>query len=388
MTERLYYADAYLRQWNAVIVERRGLQIALDRSAFYPEGGGQPADHGTINGVRVVDVQSDDAGMVWHTLDGEITTAHVACALDWTRRFDHMQQHHGQHLLSAAFDQLYAMRTVAFHLSASSVTIDLDTPTITPEQLAAVEDLTNQMIWADLPIMARFVEPAELATIKLRKPPSVTGAIRVVSAGDFDHSACGGTHPRSTGSVGSLIIRRTERRGATTRVEFLCGGRALQLARWNNALINRVASNFSGSPEQLETSIERLRTNEATTRKALQTANEQLLDYEAQALVRDSNVHHELRIVRMVWENREANDVRTLAQLVAKHGGLALFGLRGTKPQLMFAGETSVDCGALLRETVAQFGGKGGGSRTQAQGGIANNEDLEQALDFARGKLD
>src|SRR5262249_37833589 len=152
----------------------------------------------------------------------------------------HMQQHHGQHLLSAAFVRLYGLRTVSFHLGAAAATIDLDTTSLTTEQAAAVEDLTNQVIWEDRPVLARFVSADELATLPLRKPPSVDGPIRVVSVPDFDHSACGGTHPRATGGVGLLHIRRWERRADLLRVEFVCGGRAQRDLRWKNAALGRL----------------------------------------------------------------------------------------------------------------------------------------------------
>ncbi|HYF65977.1 MAG TPA: alanyl-tRNA editing protein, partial [Herpetosiphonaceae bacterium] len=288
MSERLYWQDAYLRGWTARVVasraDERGGAVQLDRTAFYPEGGGQPADRGAINGVAVLDVQLDEDDGIWHILAGPLEAGAAECALDWPRRFDHMQQHHGQHLLSAAFEATSGARTVAFHLGADSVTIDLDAA-VDAEQLAAAEDLANEVVWADEPVLARFVSPEELAGIRLRKPPSVTGAIRVVSAGDFDHSACGGTHPRSTGGVGLIHIRRTERRGAGTRVEFVCGGRALRDLRWKNAALGRIAASFSGSPEQAEEAIGRLREAEAAARKALQEAQAQLLTLEARELV-------------------------------------------------------------------------------------------------------
>ena len=215
-TERLYFSDAYLTRFSARVIARaeRGGRpaVALDQSAFYPEGGGQPADAGTLGGVAVLDVQADD-GLVWHTLAAPLDADVVQGQVDWARRFDHMQQHHGQHLLSAAFEQLFGLKTVSFHLGAAAATIDLAATALAAEQAAAAEDLTNQVIWEDRPVLARFVTPEELARLPLRKPPQVRGAVRVVSVPDFDHSACGGTHPRATGGVGLAHLRRWERRG-------------------------------------------------------------------------------------------------------------------------------------------------------------------------------
>ncbi|MBA3470528.1 MAG: hypothetical protein H0T53_12890 [Herpetosiphonaceae bacterium] len=390
MTERLYWQDAYLREWTALVVARRDgarPQVALDRSAFYPEGGGQPADHGSIAGVAVLDVQAEDA-VVWHTLAAPLEDDQVACGLDWPRRFDHMQQHHGQHLLSAAFEHLYNLRTVSFHLGVAGVTIDLAASAIDPAQLVAVEDLANEVIWADYPVLARFVEPAELATLRLRKPPSVSGAIRVVSAGDFDHSACGGTHPRSTGGVGLIHIRRIERRGEMVRVEFVCGGRAVRELRWKNATLGRLASSFSGSQEQVEEAVGRLREAEESARRRLGEAATLLIAAEARELVAGATTVGELPVVCRSWVERPFEEVRTLAAAVAATGALALLGVRGAKTQLIFAGGGGqVDCGQLLRTSIAPFGGKGGGNATQAQGGLPAADQLEAALEQACQQL-
>ncbi|HEY3229507.1 MAG TPA: alanyl-tRNA editing protein, partial [Roseiflexaceae bacterium] len=205
ITERLYFVDAYLTRFSARVVgraERGGHPtVALDQSAFYPEGGGQPPDAGVLNGVPVRDVQVED-GVVWHMLEHSLEGDAVEGAIDWPRRFDHMQQHHGQHLLSAAFERLYGLHTISFHLGVASSTIDLAGAALTAEQATAAEELANQVIWEDRPVLARFVTAEELAALPLRKPPAVEGAIRVVSVPDFDHSACGGTHPRATGGVG------------------------------------------------------------------------------------------------------------------------------------------------------------------------------------------
>ena len=236
ITERLYFADPYLTSFSARVVaraERDGRPaVALDQSAFYPEGGGQPPDAGTLDDVPVLDVQADD-GLVWHTLARPLDAEIVQGRVDWARRFDHMQQHHGQHLLSAAFEHLHGLRTISFHLGAASATIDLAGGALAAEQAFAAEELANQVIWEDRPVLARFVSAEELARLPLRKPPAVDGPVRVVSVPDFDHSACGGTHPRATGGVGLLHIRRWDRRGDAVRVEFLCGGRAVrdELAR-------------------------------------------------------------------------------------------------------------------------------------------------------------
>jgi alanyl-tRNA synthetase len=381
-TERLYFADPYIATFRAKVVATDASRVALDRSAFYPEGGGQPADLGFLSQVKVVDVQSDGE-VVWHSLDKPLAVGDVEGRIDWARRLDHMQQHHGQHLLSAAFERLFKFRTVSFHLGAQYATIDLSTPSVAESQAVAAEDLTNQVIWEDRPVSARFVTPEELATLPLRKPPVVDGAIRVVSVPDFDHSACGGTHPRSTGVVGLLHIRRVEKRGDGTRVEFVCGGRAARDLRSKNALVSRVSTGLTVGPDELEAAVGRLRDAEQATRKRLADAMERLASYEAVELVAKGT------IIRGVYADRSLEDLKVLANQVVKRGGVALLGLRGDKAQLVFASPAGspVNCGALLKEVVTEFGGKGGGQPGMAQGGLPDPAKLESALDLAMERI-
>jgi alanyl-tRNA synthetase len=393
ITKRLYFADPYLTRFSASVVARelrdQRPAVALDQSAFYPEGGGQPADTGTLGGVAVLDVQVED-GVIWHMLDQAPETDSVAGEINWARRFDHMQQHHGQHLLSAAFERLYGLRTVSFHLGAATSTIDLAATELAPAQATAAEDLTNQVIWEDRPILARFVTAEELAQLPLRKPPSVAGPVRIVSVPDFDHSACGGTHPRATGGVGLLHLRRWERRGDLLRVEFLCGDRALRDLRWKNAALGRLATALSVGPEELEAAVLRVRENEERARKRLEETGAQLIGYEAQDLIARADLVGIVRVVRRAYIDRSLEEVRGLAKAIAAGGCVALLGLRADKTQLIFACAEGLelDCGRLLRETLATFGGRGGGQPTLAQGGLPDATQLEQALEAAVGRLE
>ena len=387
-TERLYFADAYLTHFSARVVaraERAGRPaVALDQSAFYPEGGGQPCDTGTLGGAAVLDTQAED-GVVWHMLDRPLEADLVQGAIDWPRRFDHMQQHHGQHLLSAAFERLYGLRTVSFHLGVAASTIDLAGAALAPEQAAAAEDLANQVIWEDRPVLARFVSPEELAQLPLRKPPQVDGPVRVVSVPDFDHSACGGTHPRSTGGVGLVHIRRWERRADAVRVEFLCGDRAVRDLRWKNATLARMAGLFSVGADELEAAVARVRDAEERARKRLDIAGEQLIGYEAQDLIAHADLVGIMRVVRQSYADRGLEEVRALAKAISAGGCVALLGLRAEKTQLIFARAEALDldCGRLLRETLAAFGGRGGGQPALAQGGLPDPARLDDALDAA-----
>ena len=384
-TERLNFADPYLRAFAARVIARADRDgrpaVALDRTAFYPEGGGQPADHGTLDGARVVDVQSDDAGLVWHVLDRRVERDDVEGEVDWPRRFDHMQQHHGQHLLSAAFEELFGLATLAFHLGAEYSSIDL--PGEVPEdRIEAAERRANEVIWEDRPVVTRIVMPEELATIPLRKPPVVEGPVRIVSVPDFDHSACGGTHPRSTGAVGLLHVSRRERRGAETRVEFLCGGRALEDLRRKTRLVSRLSTDLSVGAGELEETVQRIKHHEAATRKRLADNLERLLRYEALELIAWAPRAGNVPLVHTIRDDLSLADGRVLANAIVAAGGVAVIGLRGDKAQLLVAAPAAagVDCNAVVRTALEPVGGRGGGQPAMAQGGVPDSALLEAAV--------
>ncbi len=389
-THRLYFDDSYLARFAAHVVARDGSRVALDRSAFYPEGGGQPADHGTIAGVPVTDVQVDEAGVVWHTLAAPLDTDEVMCVVDWPRRLDHIQQHHGQHLLSAAFEELFAMKTVSFHLGPDSSTIDLAAPAVTAGQAEAAEARTNQVIWENRPVQARFVSREELATIPLRKPPAVEGPVRVVSVPDFDHSACGGTHPGATGGVGILHIRRLERRGAETRVEFVCGGRALRDLRRKDRIVTGLAAAASVGIDEVEAAVTRLRAEHAATRKKLAQTQAALTTWVAQDLI-DSTGEGGLRpVVHTVFSNRDPEEVEAIAREMARRNTLALLAAVWEGQATLIFAKPAIgphpECGKLLKETLDRFGGRGGGGKTLAKGMLNDPARAKEAVGWAAAK--
>jgi alanyl-tRNA synthetase len=387
-TERLYFLDSYLTGFSARLLDRTDRDgrpaVLLDRTAFYPEGGGQPSDRGMLNEVPVLEVQSDDEGNVWHLLEGILDDDLVQGQVDWPRRFDHMQQHHGQHLLSAAFEELFGLKTVAFHLGAEASTIDL-AGDAGDDQLLAAESRANEVIWEDRPVQARFVSPEELARIPLRKPPVVTGPVRVVSVPDFDHSACGGTHPRSTGAVGLLHIRRRERRGTDTRVEFVCGGRVLRDLRVRTGLLSRLGTAFTAGIDDLEAAVDRLKLNEEQARKRLAHVTERLLVFEAGELMRQSSATN-AKVIRLVRDDLSLDEARLLARLIAERDGIAVIGVKGEKSQLVMARPAAAerpDCGKIVRDVLQRFGGRGGGQPMAAQGGIPDPAQLQAVVDTA-----
>ena len=389
MTEQLYFDDSYLRTFTARVVRRAtrvGLPaVALDRSAFYPEGGGQPGDRGTLNGIPVLDTQQD-GDLVWHMLGAELVAEEVTGEIDWTRRFDFMQQHHGQHLLSAAFERLFDATTVSVHLGEETCTVDLAGAALTPDHLAQAEDQTNRVIWDNLRVEARFVDASVLASLDLRKQPSGHARVCIVSAGDFDHSPCGGTHPRRTGEVGAVVLRRWERRGETLRIEFVCGGRAVRDYRWKNSLLNGVAAGLSIGIAELPAAVQRIRAAEERSRRALAVAEERLLHYEAAELLASAERVEGTPVVAQQFEQRELDSLRRLSRLIAEGGGIALLGLHGAKAQLIFARAAGLpyDMDQILREAAALIGGRGGGQPEAAEGGGPNVGRLGEALEEAR----
>src|SRR5690606_326816 len=286
MTQRLYYDDAYLCAFDARVAEvsADGLRVYLDRTAFYPTSGGQPHDTGELAGVRVVDVV-DEGDRIAHVLAEPVALApgaRVEGRIEWERRFDHMQQHTGQHLLSAVFAELYGFETVSVHFGAESSTIDLATATLAAGQIEAAEARANALVWEDRAVAVSYEHAAEAAG--LRKRPDREGPLRIVSIDGVDRSACGGTHVRGTAEIGPVLIRGVERVRGNARVAFVCGGRALRRAREDHALLTRLALDFSARPEEVPALVTGLRERERALRAALRRAEEELAGFRARAL--------------------------------------------------------------------------------------------------------
>jgi alanyl-tRNA synthetase len=401
MTERLYYSDAYLRTFEARVVERLEVNgqpaVILDRTAFYPEGGGQPCDRGTLNGVEVADVQtreSDDE--LLHVLSAPLAAAEVTGVVDAARRFDLMQQHTGQHILSQAFIHTANAETVSFHLNPDpgegALTIDLNTTALTQAQIDRAEEFANTIVYENRPVSARFVNDAELSTLPVRKPPMVDRAIRIVEIQDFDWSACGGTHVARTGEVGMIKIVKAERRGAETRVEFRCGQRALLDYRRKHQLISRVASELTIGFWELDQAIGRMQAETKAARKQLAEAEARLQQYEVRELLGSIEPRGGYGLITRLWPDRDAAYLKRVANLLtAQPGTVALLGATGQSLALVFARskDVSIDLAALLKASAARLGGKGGGAPDFAQAGgpAVSEEQLTDTLRWARAQL-
>ena len=390
-TLRLYCDDPYQREFEARVVERTEVgdrpAVILNRSCFYPTSGGQPHDTGTLNGVPVVDViERPDNGAVVHVLGGELDGPGVRGRIDWARRFDLMQQHTGQHILSQACVEVLGAETMSFHLGQSASTIDRNRTPLTRAEVDEALALANRVVFDDRPGRARFVTPEELAQLPLRKRPAVSGPVRVVEVSGFDWSACGGTHCRATGEVGPIAVTKVERRGGETRLEFLCGGRAVADHREKHRLLSALAERFSVGWWEVPEAVERLAGEAETNRKALNESHDRLLDCEAARLVAQAERRGAVRIVKAVFAEREVESVRRLAMRVAEHDGcVALLGIAGAKAHLVFARAADLDhdVSALLKMACRLVGGGGGCRPNLAQGGGPRPDRVEEALALA-----
>ncbi len=401
MTERLYYSDSYLRTFWAQVVDRLEVNsrpaVILDRTAFYPEGGGQPSDRGTLNHIEVLDVQTREADdEVLHILSAPLAEQAVTGVVDHTRRFDLMQQHTGQHILSQAFVHTSNAETVSFHLNPDPIegalTIDLSQAALTPAQIDRAEEFANTIVYEDRPVIARFVNGEELQALPLRKPPKVDGAIRIVEIHGFDWSACGGTHVARTGEVGVIKIVKAERRGAEMRIEFRCGHRALIDYRRKHQLISQLASDLTIGFWELDQAIKRIQADAKAARKQLLDADTRLQQYEARDLLNSIEPHGDFSLIAQTWFNRDAAYLKRMANLlVAQPRTVTLLGATGQSLSLVFARskDLSIDLAALLKTAAARLGGKGGGSPDFAQAGgpPVSEEQLATTIRWAREQL-
>ncbi len=396
---RLYYDDAYTVEFTARVSERLTHDghpaLILDQTYFYPASGGQPNDLGTINGVSVIDVTArKDDGAVIHVLESAAEDDAVAGVIDWTRRFDHMQHHTGQHILSQAFVQVAQANTLGFHLSTDSLTIDLDQINLSDEMVADVEDRANEVVFADRPVTARIVQPDDAEGVRMRKLPDhlLTGGLRIIDIDGFDVTACGGTHVARTGEIGLIKLLKLEKRGDKTRVEFRCGKRALRDYREKNAIIHQLAADFTCAMPEITAAAVRLQEDVRVAQRALKTATGELLNYEADQLVSEAPERGGLVVVNRNFPNRDFGDVRGLATRITQQTGrVALLATTGAKAQIVFArsADVTADMNMLLKRILPLLGdGRGGGQAQLAQGGGSADEvQMTMALDEAQRAL-
>jgi alanyl-tRNA synthetase len=385
MTTRLYYTDSYLTGFDARVVDRtdEGRRVYLDRTAFYPTSGGQPFDVGTIAGIPVAEVV-DEGDRIAHLLATPLAEAGltVDCAIDWSRRFDHMQQHTGQHLLSAVVAGMLGHRTVSVHFGAHSSSLDLDVDSISRDDVVAAEWRANRIVVENRAVAVSFEEAA--AANGLRKASAREGTLRVITIDGIDRSACGGTHVRATGEVGPILVRKIDRVKRQVRLEFVCGLRAVNRARADFELLSRLAQNLSSSldevPALVESQAERLRAADGQRRRL----EAELHAYRARLLYEAADA--DASGLRRIVQHRESgpiDELRGLAQAYCVLPKAVFVGAIDDPPSVLLAAadDSGIDAGRVLKAALATIGGRGGGSPRMAQGSVASVAEVSKAIE-------
>jgi alanyl-tRNA synthetase len=403
MTTRLYYQDSFLYDFDAEVrevLDSPRPALVLDRTAFYPTSGGQVFDTGWITSdtnakLRVTEVADAEGGKVVHYLEklGDLKPGtRVRGQIDATRRRDHMQQHSGQHVLSAAFIRLYNMPTVSFHMADDYCSIDLDTPTLTKEQIESAERLANEIILENRAVDIRLVTRDEAGKLGLRKlPPIERDELRLIDIRDFDLTACGGTHVSQTGQIASILMRKTEKVRQGWHVEFVAGQRAVATARRDFTTLTETAALLSAHiydvPQQARKSLEEIR----SLRKQRERSQEELAAAQASALLTETAETNGRKLVVRTLSDRDLSLLKLLAQKLTRlsPNAVALLATTSPQPSLVFAQSPGqpFDMGALMKETVTKLGGRGGGSKDMAQGGIPNATGIDDELNAIAAKL-
>ena len=409
MTKRLYYDNPEMQEFESAVEGvlapsagqlRSG--VLLRETAFYPTSGGQVHDTGWLTldsgeRARVIDVAEHEDGRVIHYLEAPVGAeagAGVRGVIDSERRHDHMQQHSGQHVLSAAFVERYGMPTVSFHMGDEYCSIDLAAPVLSVDQVVEAEKLANRIVFENRAVQIRYVSRAEAEQLGLRKlPPAERDPLRLIEVTGFDRSACGGTHVGATGQIGAILLRKTEKVKQGMRVEFVCGARAICIARRDHAALNESATLFSAQlwdvPNQIRKSFDDLK----VLRKQSEDALDQLAEAMATAALQEqAEERNGLRVMVRVFSDRDLNFAKLFAQKAVRGGvpAVALVASTADPPGLVFAQSTggATDMGALLKQVLLSVGGRGGGSRDFAQGGVPSSTDVQQLLQQAAATIE
>jgi alanyl-tRNA synthetase len=385
-TKRLYFDNPYQVEFKANVIGREVFEkkpaLLLDQTCFYPESGGQLADKGKINGVEVLHVLEKDTKIL-HIMQSEVESDKVSGVINWETRFDHMQQHSGQHILSQCFDTLFDAKTLSFHLGVKTSTVEIDKKDITENEVEKVETLANDIVFQDEEICSYITPEEMIEKIPLRKPPKKTGHIRVVQISDFDYSACGGTHPNKTGEIGLIKILKWGRIRNNLRFEFICGRRALLDYGFKNRIIREVAVKFNVGEGELLGAIDKMIVELKDQRRQLRKTQETILEIEAQEIKRKAKGH----VIKEVFTGKPPDELRFIALSIIRSGGYIV--LLGTKLQdrvhLVLASSESLgqDMRALIPVVSPLVDGKGGGRPTLVEIAGRKRENLELSLDKA-----
>lgn len=397
-TEKLYFTDSSLLKFPATVIDvqatDRGYEVQLDRTAFYPTGGGQPNDTGLLGDARVIDVFENEAGIIYHVVNqlGALAPGNnVEGRIDRARRLDHMQQHSGQHILSQAFVHACRAETRSFHLGTQTSTIDIELQSPMSDYMRAAEEIANEIIFEDRPMRVHLMNEEEVARLPLRKESAVRGQIRVIEVEGFDWSPCGGTHATRAGQIGLIAIKGYERAKKMTRVEFVCGHRALEDYRAANDTAISVAQLFSAERDGSVELVRRAIQENKSLKKRLRDLLELAMTAEAAEMLAAATPTGELKIIQAAFEGRDLEEVRMLAaKIVQAQPAIALLGTKdASAARLVFARSESLtqNMGQLLAEACQLLGGRGGGKPEMAQGGGPNVDKMDEAIKIAAEKV-
>jgi len=383
VTERLYYRDSYLVDFDAAVLDRAedGRRIYLDRTAFYPTSGGQPFDTGRLGAVEVVDVV-DEGERIAHLLSAPVSGERIRGRIDWSRRFDHMQQHTGQHLLSAVIAERFGHETVSVHFGRESSTLDLTTAGLSHDHVLEAERLANRAVTDNRPVTVEFEEAA--AATGLRKPSDRQGIIRIVTIDGLDRSACGGTHVRATGEIGTILIRQVERVRQVTRLQFLCGERAIRRARTDADLLSGLAAAYSAAAEELPPLLEAQRAELKSGLAARRELEETVAEFRARELYASTTPDAHGRRVAIVRDAQGPIErLRPLSQAFASLPQAVFIGMVEQPPSILLAvaADAGIDAGKQLKSALETVGGRGGGSPRSAQGTVKERGGLDAVVE-------
>ncbi len=390
MTQKLYYEQPTLKEWTTSIVDIQEIDglyhIKLEDSAFYPESGGQPSDSGTIDGLECIECIDHDTEVI-HVLKEKPKNETVKCVIDWNRRLDHMQHHSGQHLLSATIIELFDIQTISFHLGKDTVTIDLDTPSLSSNQLIEIELAVYQKIIQNNEIKTYFVKKDQLHALNLRKLPKVNDEdIRIVEITDIDVSACCGTHVKQTGEIGLLKLMKTEKVRQSTRLHFKCGNRALEEFQKTNQIVTSINLLFNTNSDQLKDKIEQTisELNEA------QNEIDRLKALIFESISNECLVNAKNGMIFQTFTEEDMKDLQLLTKIIqSKQPSIIIFtSLKDNR--LLFLNQVGTDlhCGNVLKNILSQIDGKGGGSAQQAQATFESSSKLKEATSLLLHNLE
>jgi alanyl-tRNA synthetase len=386
MTNKLYYNSTYLTDWQTRVTEtierEDGLYVLLEETAFYPHGGGQPCDLGAIQGIPVLDVISEEE-LVLHKLERLPNEESVTCQIDWNRRFDHMQQHSGQHLLSAVCLEKHNFMTLSFHLGEDYCTIDIEVSELSSDQLYSIEREVNRQIYLNHNILSYFVTGEEVAQLKLVKQPKVTENIRIVEIKDVEYNACGGTHVSSTGEIGIIKLLKAEKIKGNTRIYFKCGYRALEEFNISQQILGTLSSKFNTGKDEIIDRIEKWENEQKLLQAEIYLLKEKNDDYVVQELLNEQAG----KMIAQVFEDKSLKDLQSLANKLTSKCDLPVLLATSAENKVVFAqnGSTEISCGAFFKAHLGSYNGKGGGSDKLAQAGFPTWEDALAFYEFARG---